>query len=93
MKKAVLSEHLRQKTYPSAAKGVADSKKHVASPQTLSPTYALAFADDPGYSGGDMYVNGAPGIAFQTGGSLLSITGQVAQGTVARDGNLWKTVQ
>ncbi|MFT5110033.1 MAG: hypothetical protein ACI8XO_003238 [Verrucomicrobiales bacterium] len=35
-----------QRTYPSAAEGVSDSKKHVLTEQTRSPTYELAFADD-----------------------------------------------
>lgn len=33
-------------TYPSAAKGLADSRKHAISPQTASPSYHLAFADE-----------------------------------------------
>ena len=36
---------VKKRTYPSAAECPADSKKHVVSEQTRSPTYELAFAD------------------------------------------------
>jgi uncharacterized protein (TIGR00730 family) len=46
MKKPVIPDQINQQTYPSASKGVADASRHIASDQTRSPTYPLAFADD-----------------------------------------------
>lgn len=36
---------VRRRAFPSASKGVEDAQKFVATPQTLSPSYRLAFAD------------------------------------------------
>jgi uncharacterized protein (TIGR00730 family) len=46
MKKASIPDHVKKKVYPSATEGVADAKRYADTPQTRSPSYRLAFADD-----------------------------------------------
>jgi prepilin-type N-terminal cleavage/methylation domain-containing protein len=48
--------------------------------------------DRPGYSGAGRIDATNAGAAFRTGGLLTTITGQVAVGTVARDANVWKSI-
>ncbi len=53
----------------------------------------ITFADDASYSGANMYVSGAAGMALLFGGDINSMTGVIASGTLGRDGNIWKNVQ
>jgi len=53
----------------------------------------ITFADDFGYSGANMYVNGAAGMALTAPGDVNSMLGDIASGVLGRDGNLWRVVQ
>src|SRR5262245_4755392 len=44
------------------------------------------------YSGTGMFVASNAGAAFKSGGALTGMTGLVAVGTLARDGNRWKQI-
>jgi len=53
----------------------------------------ITFTDDSAYEGKDAVKHDSGGAAFTTAGSsLASITGNVAIGTIGRDGNQWKQV-
>jgi len=49
--------------------------------------------DDPSYSGVGYYAAATDGAAFGGSGSVDSITGSPATGTVGRDGNIWVPVK
>jgi len=46
MKRASIPEQVVRKVYPTATEGTVHSRKHVDTPQTRSPSYHLAFADE-----------------------------------------------
>jgi len=58
----------------------------------VNQTGDITGTDSSTYSGTGKFVASNAGAAFKSGGALTNVTGLVAVGTLARDGNRWKQI-
>jgi prepilin-type N-terminal cleavage/methylation domain-containing protein len=58
----------------------------------VNQTGDITGCDVPAYTGTGKFVASNAGAAFKAGGALTGMTGLVAVGTLARDGNRWKQI-